>query len=879
MKKALIILLILLAGYAVGDGSITEDGYISFNTDYFQSDELNASDPKLITGNIDGSVSFVYSAAGGCVGHRVTRYDMTLNLTTRTCDGMNYFCETIPSGQQMYYVWADDDPLNSLMSASTAEWSGGSCTNLSQNQTEYFYTVTTPICVNTTEYNSTTPVLHIEVSNYQTVNPALLNQSYFKGLFILTPRTYADNGAYIAQRYAPTDVSNFALGCGASTTTTTTTTLPNACTQEIQVNYENGSGVNGATVKLIGPSIDPTDNILQTNDSGYAYFNDLVCGQYDVWAEYVPITGDQYPFAKYNTIDCYRPNELVEVTLQRFIDKFYFNATFNIFDYGKLNMAGNNKVSLFACDSSSNCVVRGYDALRMQCDLLGENTTSHEGIMHFYNKATLKRHLCGMSRYLHIDSPVPPQVSLWPTENMLGYYNINFNFTYGIDVQEYEVCIGFLDSLTRLPLTGVNVSIADARNILDLEKSGTISGQYHCWNTSQIEDDGTTATKILTAFKTNYFPIRFQLITPRVGNNNFPLTPLPHNVTSAYKYFMEGHTVDTGMDGVADLHYTATCTDPNNAFYTTRNKSDSTGYYKVSNIVDGSSCSIRVTDSGYDSTSVERTVGGNLTGLNITVTLKSGDLTDVDFSIVKEGIYLGSFDPVPNALFIITCPGYYTKGPVLTDREGHVIIKDLRRDCDHNYMVTADGFLVTPGTFKPTTNTHTIVMQDESGTCVIEGYTYNNTVGNGLPADMTLLRDGNVVSTLTSSQFGYYRFQVECGVQHSIRAQYEDEVQTENFRVQETEEGNSISQNFIFEEAEITWKEDINEFTAFLRLMMPLFYIGAFMFVTLMIYLLAKKFGGPNFITEIIVVVIVILSVVVIATLLELVAFLLETLG
>lgn len=886
MKNKIITALILLALITAvnADGNLTATfNELIFHTDFYQSDDLAANDSELRIGYIIATLSENNTGVCGACGaqHRDTLYEFDLHgrVNTDCSDGSNYFCDTIPSGQQYYYLWADCETpsASNLMAVSGAETTVSTCTEV--NDTYHTFHLRSCLCINETDYNACTPPLILEVANYQVTDTANLNQSYWGLTETRELRNYADNNGYMAQRYAISDTVHTTLNC--QETTTTTTTLPTGCQQNIIVKFDNGSSVSGATVNLIGPATDPGDNIEQTNGSGYAIYNDLECGVYsELWASYVPVLGDQYPNAKYLTdIDVYHPNEDIIITLQRFVDKFYFNATFNIFDYGNLNMAANNKVSLFACADGNKCNPGQYDALRSYCDRLGENTTSHEGIMRFYNLATLKPYLCAMTQYIHYDAPTPPQVTLWPTDNMLGYYNIDFNFTYGIDVQEFEVCLGFIDSVTRLPLTGVNVSIADAQNILDMEKSGTITGQYHCWNTTKVEDDGTTAPKILTAFKTNYFPIRFQLITPRVGNNDFPLQPLPHNVTTSYRYYMGGASVDADLIGVGNLYYAAVCVDHLGGTYTIRNKTNSTGGYQVTNIIDGSECCVRVTDTGYDSTEACRTVGANLTNVNITVTASDGDLVDVDFQTVSEGIYIGSYDPVPYAGFTITCPGYYTRPLVLTGGDGHVIVKDLRRDCVHNYIASKDGFLDTPGSFTPTTRAHQIIMQDEGGTCVVEGYTYNNTVGNPLTADMTLLRSGAIVNTLQSSQLGYYRFQVECGVRHTIQARYEDQIQTENVRVQATEEGNSISQNFIFKEAEITWKEDINDFTSFLRLMLPLFYIGAFMFVMLMIYLMAKKFGGTNFMTEIIVVVIIILSVVLIVTLLELVAFLLETLG
>ena len=826
--------MVMICGYVAADGDIWSG--LTWDTDFIQDVAGFNSSYTL-----DSNASFYATAElkeswAGCGDWE--GYDgriMNVNITTKSCEGFNVFTNWTQGGGLPQYVWVFTQGYTET-TAPTITCSEANAANITCS-TPQDCTINDVLgcCINSSRYNDTIDTAAFEISVY---SQSYVNDSFTKKNVNYTtwsPKIGAGADDFYTNNMRIEDTYHASYGCEYEAEVNVTNDTERCCRQIYL--YEDdlaGGPLENAFVSAVGydGTTYTTDNVsqIEETEAGLYVLKDAICQPYTLNVRRLP----EYPLKEYSTFypactpsfdedgdweectvgdDC---NPLGFVCDKQTYDQS-FNITFRVLDWGNINIL-ENQVRAYQCNTELQCVnLNPFNADECQ-SILGYMLLNASGVRIWYDALANRPVLCGQSKHLGagIDKRIP-----W-----VGYYggkNVEFNFTYGLDIIPYTLCFDFIDSVTLARVNYVNFTLT--QDGLSKLIDNTSEAEY-CFNTTKTTD--AERTYLVKAYKYGYDPFTLLHMFDLGTTETFTLTPTESNVDSAYKYNVSGYAllsdvVKPNVKIKSSCHTLQTTTNPS-------------GLYNFTRIVKGTSCCFESVSVEYTSGKVCRTVNSDLTDVNITLTQKATDKYDVAFHVVQPGIFENEYDDVFGANVRIRLPNIPWES-CTTGTNGYCTIHDVTYG--GNYQVVIDNlpeYNTYRETKKLTDMEYPIVLNPKTGEfCRIFGTTktQNGTVTK--PVSVTVqLYDKTGYSKLKETgssitQDGYYEFDVACGTSYIVKTEYSN-IKLQGSVTLAAGEGHDIPQHFTFDMTQVSWGEQVNNFIIFLQGLLIFGYVFIVMF-------------------------------------------------
>lgn len=615
-----------------------------------------------------------------------------------------------------------------------------------------------------------------------------------------------------------------------TTTTSTTTSTIERCNQVIFVDIYNESGgsdvsIENATVNMVGEdqitySLEP----LYIVDVFFGYDSgDVPCQLYDIYASYLP----EYQNQVYKT-DWYPDPISLQVYLQTFNVVNTLNVTYNIFDYGNLNIE-NNIVNTYECDDEQQCRLGSA-----WCESLHPTfiTTNSQGTVTINDLAVTKPVLCAFSRYSGVDVP-----NNFLEKKILYIYNqeslLDFNYTYGFTDINYEICINFKDMVSDLGIDDVYITLEKDTEII----IGNTTDTSYCFNVSN--SDFEFRTFFIRAVLGGYEMFESEG-TLEIGDNTFYLKPIQEEIEDDYLHSSSGYVL-LDDEGINNIKVTASCKSID--VY-----SSSIGFYEFTNIPRGNTCTFRVDNAGYRSSIKTITISRNFTDVNLTLVLKDTDIYDVEFLIVTEdSLYTDQTNPVEGVSIKLKLNN--NEKECITKSTGRCIIPDIEINEIYDLDIIKDNFRKISESIKMIETEYVYkIFSKTSNTCNVQGTikVRNGTKVTGQRGTISIYNNNNEkVNEFFSDVDGFFLKDLDCDASYYVEATVGGVTERQIVHLNEGE-GISVPHSFEFDATDVGLVDNIRDFKAFLLTLAPFLYFFVFCFIFVIFAMLWRAFIGKK---------------------------------
>ena len=464
------------------------------------------------------------------------------------------------------------------------------------------------------------------------------------------------------------------------------------------------------------------------------------------------------------------------------------NALYNYSVYfNKNNCDINNaytEVYLYSCNNENYYINPNKETLYLNCNNKIPNyvNLNGSGYYNYYdiNLDITKKYL----GFLYQDT-LTAQFNYPLIFNPIDFnnYNIIFNISYVCEnIISSEICFKSVDSLSN----GIKTSYGLNDGIINKVGDTSVLG-LACFNVTDLTKSYYVN---LNASGYNFNPTYYifklfdNKITPKIFmlnlNGNNP------NITQYY-YNVSGYVMNESHNTLSNIDIINTCTND-------LTSTNSAGYYRLYNFdKSDSTCGIQTRTNGeyIDESKNAKINGMNGQDVNFTLILNNNEnkrtieilVETVDLSINIGNIQL---KPVYNAKVIFKSSGH-SDTIYYTDTSGYVTKYNAFDFTDYIIEISAKGFESKIVSISNTENYKQVILIPSIVIeCIVSGniYLVNNSINNPVfnnPVD--LYKNGfKVLSTLSSSDTGYYEFKTECDNAYNVISSYFGQTLTYNVR-------------------------------------------------------------------------------------------------
>jgi len=575
MKKTIKIILIifLISGTTIADGNIWSG--LTYNTDLFMRNRTDGENISI--GYLSGDIVVTSNKLATCAAGE-SQYYLRGDFRIETCFNFpNPLNDTDLTTNFYSFFFMPFDNKNQYEKIVDCYSNTGHSFYCNDNDNTCYFNFTNNVCcINETYYNDTIGGV---TNPNQDTNPFELliywggnwgSTYHNNSIFLDNVNDIFDNSFYdglpheISNGYRVQDDYHQDLGCGYIDSIPENVSLNDTdyCCQHIKLLDADGNPLTGADILIEGydgqqyyyypDSVHPNS---QEDGDGIYSFKNITCQNYNLYFSKLPqIQVQEYHSAFYpscsNTydddgefIECSGSCQLPQYWCNNLQIKKAFNVTFRVSNWGKMNIL-QNQVRVYECDTKESCMElkTSYNPFTNCVALTPYSTLNASGEKVFNNPSLLsyKPVICGQT--IHTDEDINKKIYFREFDGR----NLEFNFSYGLDIITYPICFDFIDSVTGLGVDYVNFTLM--QNGLLFREDNTSVDAY-CFNTTRTGD--ADLTYLIKTYKPDYHPIGGTtgfMHTFIVGTTTeFPLTPIKSSVDSAYKYNVSGYALLSGV--------------------------------------------------------------------------------------------------------------------------------------------------------------------------------------------------------------------------------------------------------------------------------------------------------------------------------------------